>query len=130
MPCNYVGIGYGKPSQHYDQESHDLVPPHDLDQPSLDTFPSHISSIIGSYSGIGRGVNCLEDCEVVVVREEIGNLISSRTVREHVINIIKSHFEQHLVMEQAQILHGLIKHKKMKHTTKLLGFQDAKTKTT
>ena len=54
MNFDYVGIGYGKPSQHYDQESHDPVPPHDLDQPSHDTFPSRNSSIIGSCSGVGR----------------------------------------------------------------------------
>ena len=33
-------------------------------------------------------------------------------------------------MEQAQILHGLIKQKKLKRATMLLGFQDAKTKNT
>ena len=33
-------------------------------------------------------------------------------------NIIKFYFEQQLVITQAQILHGLIKHKKLKRATK------------
>ena len=77
MNFDYVGIYYVQPSHHYDQESHDLVPPHNHDHPSQDTFSSHISSIIGSCSGVGRGGNCLEDCEVVVVREELRNSIPS-----------------------------------------------------
>ena len=32
------------------------------------------------------------------------------------------------MITQAQILHGLIKHKKLKHATKLLGFKDVKNK--
>jgi len=31
------------------------------------------------------------------------------------------------MITQAQILHGLIKHKNLKHVTNLLGFQDAKS---
>ena len=50
------------------------------------------------------------------------------TIREHVSNIIKLYFEQQSVITQAQILHGLIKHKKMKGSTKLLGFKDVKNK--
>ena len=106
------------------------MPPHDFDQPSRGTFPSHISSIIDRCVGVGRGGNCLEDCEVAVVREELRSAIPSHTLREHVGNRIKSYFEQHSMMEQSQILHGLIKHKKLKRATKLLGFQDAKTKKT
>jgi len=49
-------------------------------------------------------------------------------VREHVNDIIKSYFVQHSVIAQARILHGLIKHKKLKHATKLLGFQVYKSK--
>ena len=51
-----------------------------------------------------------------------------RTIREHVSNIIKLYFEQQSVITQAQILHGLIKHKKLKCATKLLGFKDVKNK--
>ena len=51
-----------------------------------------------------------------------------RTIREHVSNIIKFYFEQQSVITQAQILHGLIKHKKMKCATKLLGIKDVKHK--
>ena len=32
------------------------------------------------------------------------------------------------MMEQSQILHGLIKHKKLKRATKLLGFKDVRNK--
>ena len=49
------------------------------------------------------------------------------TIREHVSNIIKLYFEQQSVITQAQILHGLIKHKKLKCATKL-GFKDVKNK--
>ena len=38
------------------------------------------------------------------------------------------HFEQQSVITQAQILHGLIKDKKLKRSTKLLGFKDVKNK--
>ena len=61
-------------------------------------------------------------------QEEFGNLTPDQTIREHVSNIIKLYFEQQLVITQAQILHGLIKHKKLKHATKLLGFMDVKNK--
>ena len=73
------------------------------------------------------GGNFLEDCEVVDVWEELGKLIPNWTVREHVSNIIKSYFEQHSVMAQDQVLHGLTK-KKLKCATNLFGFQDAKQK--
>jgi phage-related tail protein len=59
-------------------------------------------------------------------REEFGDPSLDQIVREHVSNIIKLFFEKNSVITQAQILHGLIKHKKLKHATKLLGFQDAK----
>ena len=61
-------------------------------------------------------------------QEEFGNPTPDRTIREHVSNIIKLHFEQQSVITQAQILHGLIKHKKIKRATKLLGFKDVKNK--
>ena len=113
MNFDYAGI---------DQQSHDSVPPHDPDQPSKNKLPSHILGIIGSCSGVGRGGNLLQDCEVVDVQEELGNLIPARTVRGHVNNIIKFYFEQHSVMAQAQILHGLIKHKKNEVWNKLFWF--------
>jgi len=53
-----------------------------------------------------------------------------QTIKEYVNNIIKSCFEEHSVTAQAQILYGLIKHKKIKPATKLLGFQYAKSKKT
>ena len=61
-------------------------------------------------------------------QEEFGNPTPDRTIREHVSNIIKLHFEQQSVITQAQILHGLIKHKKIKLATKLLGFKYVKNK--
>ena len=50
------------------------------------------------------------------------------TIRENFNNIIKLYFEQQSVITQAQILHGLIKQKKLKRATKLLGFKDVKNK--
>ena len=43
---------------------------------------------------------------------------------------MKLHFEQQSMITQVQILHGLIKHKKIKRATKLLGFKDVKNKNT
>ena len=43
-------------------------------------------------------------------------------------NIINLYFEQQSVITKAQILHGLIKHKKLKCATNLLGFKDVKNK--
>ena len=71
--------------------------------------------------------NCLSGLDDAT-QEEFGNLIPERTIREHVSNIIKLHFEQQSVITQAQILHGLIKHKKIKRATKLLGFKEVKNK--
>ena len=50
------------------------------------------------------------------------------TVREHVSNNIKFHFEQHSVITKPQILHGLLKHKRLKDATNMLGFKDVKGK--
>ena len=61
-------------------------------------------------------------------QEEFGNPTPDQTIREHVTNIIKLYFEQQSVITQAKILHGLIKHKKLKCATKLLGFNDVKNK--
>ena len=61
-------------------------------------------------------------------QEEFGNLTPDRTIRDHVSNIIKLYFEQQSVITQAQILHGLIKQKKLKRAMKLLGFKDVKNK--
>ena len=61
-------------------------------------------------------------------QEESGNPTPDRTIREHVSNIINLYFEKQSVITQAQILHGLIKHKKLKRATNLLGFKDVKNK--
>ena len=61
-------------------------------------------------------------------QEEFRNPTPNQTIKEHVTNIINLYFEQQLVITQAQILHGLIKHKKIKRVTKLLGFKDVKNK--
>ena len=71
--------------------------------------------------------NCLRGLDDAT-QEEFKNLTPDRKIREHVSNIIKLYFEQQPVITQAQILHGLIKHKKMKCATKLLGFKDVKNK--
>ena len=71
--------------------------------------------------------NCLRglDC---ATQQEFRNPTLDRAIREHVSNIIKLYFEQQSVVTQAQILHGLIKQKKLKRATKLLGFEDVKNK--
>ena len=71
--------------------------------------------------------NCLIGLDDAT-QEEFGNPTPDQTIREHVSNIIKLYFEKQLVITQAQILHGLIKHKKMRRATKLLGFKDVKNK--
>ncbi len=55
--------------------------------------------------------NCLRGLDDAM-QEEFGNPTLDRKIREHVSNIIKLYFEQQSVLTQAQILHGLIKHKK------------------
>ena len=71
--------------------------------------------------------NCLRGLDDAT-QEEFRNPTPDQTIREHVSNIIKLYFEQQSVITQAQILYGLIKHKKLKHATKLLGFKDVKNK--
>ena len=114
-----------------DQPTEEAMPSHisriDYDQPTEDPMPSRLSRMVGSCSGFERGGNYLEGLDAVT-REQFGDLIPDRTVREYVSNIIKSYFEDCSVLTQAQILHGLIKHKKLKNATKLLGFQDASSK--
>ena len=50
------------------------------------------------------------------------------TIRKHVSNIIRLYFHKHQVVTQAHMLHGLLKHKKLKRHTKLLVFQDVKSR--
>ena len=71
--------------------------------------------------------NCLRGLDDAT-QEEFGNPTPDRTIKENVSNIIKFYFEQQSMITQAQILHGLIKHKKLKCSTKLLGFKDVKSK--
>ena len=71
--------------------------------------------------------NCLRGLNDVT-QEEFRNLTPNRTIRDHASNIIKLYFEQQSMITQAQILHGLIKHKKFKCDTNLLGFKDVKNK--
>ena len=56
--------------------------------------------------------NCLSGLDDAT-QEEFGNPTPDQTIREHVSNIMKFHFEQQSVITQVQILHGLIKHKKL-----------------
>ena len=82
----------------------------DPGQSSQDHAPSNFSRVIGSFNGIGMTTNCLRGLDDVT-QEEFGNPTPDRMIREHVSNIIKLYFEQQSVITQAQILHGLIKHK-------------------
>ena len=99
----------------------------DSGQPSQDRAPSDFSRVIGSFNDVGMSANCLRGLDDAT-QEEFGNPTLDWAIKEHVINIIKLYFEQQSVITQAQILHGLIKHKKMKCATKLLGFKDVKNK--
>ena len=65
--------------------------------------------------------NCLSGLDDAT-QEEFGNPTPDRTIREHVSNIIKLHFEQQSVITQAQILHGMIIHTKLKDGNKVVGF--------
>ena len=71
--------------------------------------------------------NCLRGLDDST-QEEFRNPTLDRTIKEHVSSIINLYFEQQLVVTKVQILHGLIKHKKLKCATKLLGFKDVKNK--
>ena len=99
----------------------------DPGQSSQDHAPFDFSRVIGSFNDIGMASNCLRGLDYAT-QEEFRNLTPYRTIKEHVSNIIKLYLEQQSVITQAQILHGLIKHKKLKCTTKLLGFKDVKNK--
>ena len=82
----------------------------DLGQSSWDRAPSHFSRVIGSFNDVGMASNCLRGLDDAT-QEEFENPTPDRTIKEHVSNIIKLYFEQKSVITQAQILHGLIKHK-------------------
>ena len=72
-----------------------------------------------------RGGSFVESLDAST-REDPWEPILDSIVREHVNTIIQLYFDKHSVVTQAWILHGLIKHKKLKCATKLLGFQDSK----
>ena len=95
--------------------------------PSQDRAPYDLSRVIGSFNDVGMAANCLRGLDDAT-QEEFKNPTSYRTIREHVSNIIKLYFEQQSVITQARILHVLIKHKKLKRATKLLGFKYVKNK--
>ena len=79
--------------------------------PSQDRAPTNFSRVIGSFNDIGMSTNCLRGLDDAT-QEEFENSAPDRIVIEHVSSIIKLYFEQKSVLTQAQILHGLIKHKK------------------
>ena len=82
----------------------------DHGHPSQDRAPSDFSRVIASFNDVGMATNCLRGLDDAT-QEEFGNPTPDRTIREHVSNIIKLHFEQQSMITQAQILHGFIKHK-------------------
>ena len=84
----------------------------DLGKSSQDRAPSNFSRVIGSFNDVGMDGNCLRGLDDST-QEEFRNLTPDQKIREHVSNIIKLYFEQQLVITQAQILHELIKHKKI-----------------
>ena len=65
----------------------------DPDQPSKDRAPFDFSRVIGSFNDIGMPTNCLRGLDDAT-QEEFGNPTPDQTIREHVSNIIKLHFEQ------------------------------------
>ena len=99
----------------------------DPGQPSQNRVPSSFSRVIGRFNDVGMAEICLRGLDDAT-QEEFENPTPDRKIREHVSNIMKLHFEQQSVITQVQILHGLIKHKKIKRATKLLGFKDVKNK--
>ena len=99
----------------------------DTGQSSQDNPPSDFSRVIGSFNDVRMSTNCLIGLDDAT-QEEFENPTPNRKIREHVSNIINLYFEQQSVITQAQMLHGLIKHKKLKCATKLLGFKDVKNK--
>ena len=99
----------------------------DPGQSSQDRAPFDFSRVIGSFNDVGMAANCLRGLDDAT-QEEFGNPTHDRTIKEHASNIIKFYFEQQSMITQAQILHGFIKHKKLKCATKLLGFNDVKNK--
>jgi len=104
--------------------------PYEVDQPLEEQIvSSQVNSIIRSYSSLERGGPFIENVDAIKI-EDFGQPIPPRIIRDHFNNITRQHFEKHSVVAQAEILHGLIKHKKLKHATKLLGVQDAKRKKT
>ena len=94
---------------------------------SQDRAPSHFSRVIGRFNDVGMGTNCFARL-YDATQEEVSNPTPHRPIGEHVSNIIKSYFQKQWVITQAQILHGLIKHKKLKRAIKLLGFKNVKNK--
>lgn len=90
-------------------------------------MPSRVDKILGSCSVLERGGRFAENLDASII-EDLRELIPVLIVREHVSNIIRQYFEKYLLVALAQILHGFIKHKKLKHATKCLGFQDARNR--
>ena len=84
----------------------------DLGQPSQNRVPSSFSRVIGRFNDVGMDEICLRGLDDAT-QEEIWNPTPDQTIRENVSNIIKLYFEQQSVITQAQILHGLIKHKNL-----------------
>ena len=65
-----------------------------------------------------KGVEAFVESLDASTREDLGNPRPNHIVKKHLSNIIRLYFDNHP--------HGLIKYKKLKCTTKVLGFQDAK----
>jgi hypothetical protein len=102
--------------------------PYEIDQPiEKRDVPYQVSSITRSCSGLERGGSFVESLDAST-QEDLREPSHDHRAREHVSNIIRLYFDKQLVVTQAQILHGLIKHKKLKCATKFLGFRHAKSR--
>ena len=89
-------------------------------------MPYQVSRITTSCNDL-EGVEALQKMDARTW-EDLRNPSPDHIVRKNVSNIIWLCFDKYLVVTQDRILHGLIKHKKLKRTSKLLGFQNAKSK--
>lgn len=101
--------------------------PYEVDQPGEEQdVPYQVSRINGSCNGLERG-GSLAKCLDASTQEDLGKPNHDHIVRKNGSDIISLYFDKHPVVTQPHILHGLIKHKKLKCATKLFGFQDAKS---
>ena len=101
------------------------MPYEDDKPPNEQDVPYQVSRITRISNGLQRSGSFAKKLDAST-REDLREHSPNRIVREHVNNIIRLYFNKNPIVTQAHILHGLIKHMKLKCATKLLCFQDDK----